>query len=262
MPFAPIPTAEGLQPRYDFIVPLPYTSTLVRGAEGGIEPRLSVLSRMAIDAASLAWQANPKAHLLVTGETAYGQDLPSTADLMALRAEFHGGVAPEAIITHTALPSGRKLNNTYLQMRAIATTLGENKGNVLFVPLDFHVPRTARIAQAFGFTTAAFAPAEAILRTANEHRYDVYAPYIPLLATAERWLHPLTAMDRKGRLLNALTAVLGGRQMDITVANGHIVIENGSASQRLQRLQQEIADEYRLEPAVTADSLAPAVAQA
>jgi hypothetical protein len=247
---------EMHRPSYDFIVPLPYTSTVVRGPEGEPEARLSVMSRMAIDAASLAWQSSPQAKLVIAGETAY-EGLPNTTDLMALRAEYHCGVVPEAHVRLHALGNGQKLNNTYLQMRALAEALG-GSSNVLFVPLGFHLPRVARIAKAFGFAGADLTSAETLLRAAGEHRYDVYAPFIPRLATAERWLGPLTVLDRKGRLLTAMTALLGGRQMNITVSNGHIVTENGSARQKLQRLHQEIDSEYYPKPQVTADSLATA----
>jgi hypothetical protein len=251
-----MPTTETDRASYDFIVPLPYTSNLVRSPEGGVEARLSVLSRMAIDAAGLAWQTNPQAKLVIAGEAAY-DGLPSTTDLMALRAEYHCGVAPEALVMLHALGNGQKLNNTYLQMRALAEALGEPSGNVLFVPLGFHLPRVARIAKAFGFANAASIPAEAVLRDAGEHRYNVYAPFIPQLASFERWLGPLTALDRKGRLLTAITTLLGGRQMDIVVSEGRIVTENTSAQKKLRQLARASAP--TLERATT--TLEPAFAR-
>src|SRR4051812_36534893 len=122
------PTApEALRAGDAQIIAMPYSSNIELSG-GALRPSLSVLSRISINAASVLWKSQQPGRackLIIPGETCFGPELPNTTDLMRSHA-ISLGVPADAIVGLSPLPDGRGLNNTYLQMQALAAYANRN----------------------------------------------------------------------------------------------------------------------------------------
>jgi hypothetical protein len=210
----PAYTLPELAPEY--IVVYPYSSNIEMGTNG-LEPRLSVLSQMALDAALAVWSRNPAARIVMPGETPFGDALPNTTTLMVRRAKKTPGISDDSLVPLHSLPNGRPLNNTYLQTKALAHHFGVQRraGTILAVALGFHMPRVRSVVKAYGMKPH-FASAEDILQTEGITTYDNYLPHIQHFGgRGERLLALLSSVDGKGRLLNLMMQATGARVNDI-----------------------------------------------
>jgi hypothetical protein len=229
------------------IVPYPYSSNIEFGASGELEPRLSIMSLMAIDSAVMAWEEHLEANIVLIGETCYGDTLPSTNDLMIARAhDVSGQIDDSAIVRLDRLTNGRALNNTYLQTEALSVYL--NKANVstpaqvLAVPLNYHCERVMHTAEAYGLGIS-FVIAEDILHQLGVTDYDRYLPYIQGLESSERILRFVNHIDRKGRLFNLMTGISGARIVDVVEGDDgkRLALEQDLAEKKMSALYASVA---------------------
>jgi hypothetical protein len=221
------------------IVPLPYSSNIEIGREG-LETHLSVLSRMALDSAVQVWEHHPSAKIVIAGETDY-DGLPNTTDLTVQRAQEISEVGEDSILPLHVLPDGRALNNTYLQMKAVADSLGvDNVGQkVLFIPLGPHLKRVMQVARAYGLSPG-FATAEDILSEAGIPEYEDCLPIVAELERSERIKRFVGRVDKKGALFNLMARIAGPMIVDVVEAKEGPRLEQRLARPKQKSLQQSL----------------------
>ncbi|HVO86374.1 MAG TPA: hypothetical protein VMT23_01405 [Candidatus Binatia bacterium] len=226
----------------EYIAPYPYSSNIdVVGQE--YQPRLSVMSSMAIDAAVEAWKINPESKIVIAGETLYGSSLPNTTDLMVERAKQTSDIDDGSLVPLHRLPGGTLLNNTYLQTAALKNYFGDKKGGLISSPLNYHLQRVMHTARAYGLESG-FTTAEQILDTAGINDYSQYEAAIAGLESSERTIRLINRIDQKGRLFNLMSSRLGGRLVDVIEVNGRPELLQTTARKKVD----ELAATYGLEP--------------
>lgn len=223
----------------NYLAPYPYSSNL---EEGGIplRSRLSVLSRISIDAAMATWKAHPESQIIIPGETTFEGDFTATTDLMIVRAKQTTDIPDSALVPLYKLPNSRGLDNTYLQTERLAQFLEAEPGNTIVIALNYHLLRVMQTARAYGLD-AGFVTAESILQARGIHAYDRYFPYIEQIGNqgirAERNLRFVNQIDRRGRLFNLLTQIGGPRIVDVVEVDGKLQVENTFARRKLKELR-------------------------
>lgn len=237
---------EVLDPsrRVDYVVPYPYGSNIGVSSSGVLEPRLSVLSRMSIDAAVKIFERHQMARILIAGETpygsrGYGEVLPNTTDLMMLRAGENAAVGEASLVPLVGL-SGLGNNNTNLQTETVADFLTSTnaRGRVLVVTLGYHLRRVAQTMGLYGLEPH-FVTAESVLNAAGITSYDRYLPSIAGLEESERKIRFLNRLDRKGRLLRLAMRVKGARLVDVEEdENGVVKLEQGYAREKMRMVRE------------------------
>lgn len=236
--------AFGLTEPVRQIVVLPYTSNLA--LEHGIpQARLSRLSVIAVTAATRLWQQYPESRLVIPGETDY-VDQPNTTALMKAHAMAHSSPAvPEVAIDGiNTLPDGRTLDNTYLQMEAVAGHLGGDTEGTIFSSLRFHRPRVAQVAEANGISDARFVAAEDIhAEVGDPYDYGKYFDLIDSMARAERFKRFVGHFDSKGTIFSRIMRVVGPNIDDIHEHEGVMSLEHGHAWAKQRKVTQQLTAE-------------------
>jgi hypothetical protein len=234
-------TAAVLDPevRYDFISPMPYSSNIEIGADGELAPRLSLLSRMAIDAAAIAWRANPEATVITAGETCYGSELPDTPSLLFERALTANSVPATALKLLFCLKNGRTLDNTYLQLRGLRDFVQRpSPANLLVLPLGYHAERVQEAAEALSLEVD-IVVVEDVLKMAGNTEYAEAVACTSGLAKSERLLRRLQPLSPKGGLFNLITRATGPRLVDVVQdSDGSFILEQGLARTKKRQLQR------------------------
>jgi hypothetical protein len=212
--------ADALDPErgFDYVVAYPHSSNIYLD-HGELQPRLSVLSRMSIEAAAAVWKSQPGGHLVIPGETLFPSlsNKNSTA-LMACCARQKTGLSDLELITLNHLGNGRPLNNTYLQTEAVATALDQpfrKGGSCLIETLDYHLERVMWTARKYEIK-GDFVAAEDVLQAAGIHEYEDCYPFINAgTKNSERLAKLLARVDRHARAANRITEYTGGRVVDV-----------------------------------------------
>ncbi len=233
---------QALDPtkQIEYIVPFPYSSNLGVGEGNVLEPRLSVMSQMSIDAAVKVYEEHPDAEIVIAGEACYGDELLDTTDLMIRRAQEISDI-PRAALVPVRTPKGEAPNNTYLQSEAIAHHFSgkPNPQNILIVGLNYHLPRIKHTVEAYGVPNPKFLSIEALFRAANITEYSEYLPHTHCLESSERMLRLVNMIDGKGRLLNLAMRRSGPRLVDVVRGDdGELHLEQGLAKDKLQALSE------------------------
>lgn len=219
---------------YGFVAPHSYSAN-VRAGSLGPEVYLSVMSKMAIDAACQVVLARPESQLVITGETCYGDELPTTTELLVERASDVFNIHRDAI-RPLAREDGKGLNNTYLQTEALSNFFKQSPEQpALIVPLGYHLKRIVHTAQAYGIQ-ADFVAAEDVLHAASINTYDRYLPLIAMLESSERLLRGANKIDRQGKIMNLIMKLKGPRQVDVIEIDGELVLEEGYSQDKLAQV--------------------------
>ena len=243
--------SEALDPQrpIDHVVAFPHSSN-IELILGQIEPRLSLMSQMSIEAAATIWRQHPSSGLVIPGETCFEEtDLPDTSDLMVEHIQKTSD--PDANDSDLAplhrLSDGRPLNNTYLQTMGLIEFfdgLPKQPGNILIETLEYHVARVRRTAEAYGIK-ANYVIAEDVLHELGVTEYD---PALPVIAhgtrKTEALAYLLTIGNRKGTLMNTVMRKAGARLVDVVEdPDGNLVFENKLAKRKIATLtaQAELA---------------------
>lgn len=234
-----MPAPENLQ-AYKHIVAFPYGANLDAGPDG-LTARLSILSEIVVAAAVVAQDRFPTAKIIFPGERTFGDTFDGTTDLAA-RHVHSLGVDEDSFIGLHSLPDGkRKLNNTYLQTRAVAAYFGlvGGGGNTLTVGLNYHMPRIEQAMDAYGIPTD-FVSAEDIVRNSELSQYDRYLPLLSEFGSrSEAAIRLLAKFDGKGHIPNLLTMLLGPRVADIYDNGlGKLTPYLSTGKRRLRELQR------------------------
>jgi len=225
----------------DYIIPYPYGSNIRLGEAGFPSPYLSLMSQMAIDAGAYVFSHHPEARIVLAGESPYGPGFPSTTDLMIQRARDTFQV-PVAALLPVVRDDGLGNDNTYLQAEALVSFFEElPAGEVLVIPLAYHLRRVAHTMRAYGAQAPLYATAQSVLAACGVKDYDCYAPIIEGLEKSERILRLVNEADPRGRLLNKIMARKGARLVDVTTGeDGKTRLENGYAQEKLKQLCSEM----------------------
>lgn len=199
----------------DYIVVIPYSSNITV-VNNLLVPRLSVLSKMSLDAAVLFWQSHVDAKLVIIGETCYGFSLPNTAELMRDRA-VHEHHVPHGSLILLDKTGNVCLNNTPLQVEGLASFLNDKQeARTIVVALRYHVKRILTHAKHYNLQ-AKYVAAEDILSEENKTgNYVQYLPYIAKTERSEKWLRVLSKVNPSGSIFNAIMKRNGPRVVDVT----------------------------------------------
>lgn len=223
-----------IQIEREVIVPYPYGSNV--GLENG-QPKffLSELSGLAIDATAKIAHTHPRSQIILIGETNFGDDNPSTNDLMVARLYEHG-INKGRIIEINETEDGRKLSNTYLQTQALSEHFADGAPSLSILSLAYHQARIKKAVNKYdNLGKANFINAEDILPAQDFELSNVLCAN---LKRSESILSALSTVDPKGRLLNAITRAAGGRVVDIwREEDGSYIIENTVAPKKLKQVQ-------------------------
>lgn len=224
---------------YKHIVVFPYSSNFKLGADGEAEPYLSVLSKIAIDAAIGAMLSHDDAVLAIPGETPVA-GRTGTTELMSDRA-VAAGVKESSIIGLRSLKDGRYLNNTYLQAHALREHFQDDTDDLLVITLEYHAKRVLGALSAFDAKPRYMSRAEDILHASGITKYD---PYFELTYHERRsefaaWLMTNAVGLPKGQIPNVFTRIKGARIADIEHTDSGLVFVNGFANKKLAGLRRE-----------------------
>jgi hypothetical protein len=221
-----------------YVAPHSYSANVRLDADGNPEPYLSILSQIAIDAAATVVEHQPGSKLVVTGETCYGDELPTTTTLMADRAIDILGVDAGRVVP-LSREDGRGLDNTYLQTEALANFFRNQAGQrAVIMPLSYHLKRIVHTAKAYGID-ADFVAAEDVLHAVGDHSYDQYLPHIEGLGVSEKALRFINIFDPRGRLLNwMMEKTKGPRLVDVVETDDGLELEQGYSADKLELITQ------------------------
>jgi hypothetical protein len=211
---------------FSTVVVMPYTSRLELGQGGKLLTSLSLPSEIALRSAVEVYRHHRDSTLVLPGETTYKIDgCLSTTDLMVQEA-ISNEVSGESLVPLSRVQgdTGRTLDNTYLQVRAVAEFLGkpdpdtQSQEKVLTIAFEPHLKRVMKIMRANG-VQAHYASVESILAETEVSDYDEVMPYIIAgLKKSERIKNLL--VHNKGYLLNLLSYITGPGYLDIIEAEG------------------------------------------
>lgn len=216
----------------DFVAPHSYSSNVRLGPDGQPAPYMSIMTQIALDAAATAVGRQPESTLVLTGETCYGDAMPTTTDLMVERAIAELGLSAERV-EPLSRDDGRGLDNTYLQTEALAHFFADHDGRAVIMPLSYHLRRIMHTAEAYGIE-ADFVAAEDVLHAAGNHSYDRFLPRTHDLEASEKVLRAINMFDRRGRFLNFMMRAKGPRLVDVVESDEGLVLEQGYSADKLK----------------------------
>lgn len=246
------PSPESLkEPSYSSIIIIPYTSRIAGIAENKIIPdreariRLSSYSAMVTAVAEMLYKEGVAPHIVALGENTFGQEHPSTADLMKQQLVKRG--VPENAITVIG-----NLQDTDVQIGAVKT-LDENLvKNPLYIIMEHHKRVRMIITQkqlpgevmtAEDFLTKRFEEKHAHLEKENPEEYkhllEAYKKklnkFVPLKYRTVESLYTIAA--RFGSLGTALIEISRRVRGGTTITDYHTL---GTAKSQLERAKSGI----------------------
>lgn len=222
------------------IVALPYTSN-IEIAEGRLRAKLSLLSEISVMGAIRVWEQYPESMVIIPGETDY-QDQPNTSQLMMEHALDRSAISQDSIVPLNNLPDGRALNNTYLQMEAVAHHMAKNTEGILFTGLNFHLKRVSDIAATFGINSAQYLSSEKIhTNVGDPNNYGRYFKLISSMKRSEVLRRMIGRVDTRGKLFTRIMESRGPNLDDIVEINGKLTLERGQAWEKEEALKQQLA---------------------
>lgn len=231
------------------VVVYPYSSNIgLDSTRTALESRLSVMSKMSLDATALVQIEHPHTQIAIPGETPF-DDLPNTTDLMVKRSKDLHDIPDDSLVPLHRVSDGRSLNNTYLQSQGIQEHFEGDSDGVLVVTLAYHAARVARVLKAFGMKPE-FTTVEAIMQEAGIHTYDRYFPVTNGLKMTEFVARCMTngIFLPKGQLPNKLMERTGPRIVDIIEGeDGQLKLENKYANKKRAELEAKLAAMARTE---------------
>ncbi len=240
--------SEALDPELGIssVVFVPYSVRLVLGTNNELHAELTEPSEIDLRATVLAAEHHPDSKIIVPGEKTY-KDQPGGTYLATKRAVESYDVPFKSIVPlyRSRGRSGRPLNNTYSQMRAVGRYLhyaGVRPQNTLIVPLRGHLQRTMEGSQDFGMRGANFVAAEDVLEEAGEPKYDTILSILAGLERSER-IKRFIGQNKSGRMLMELAGgITGPCYLDIVeTKEGDYKLVDGFAKTQERRILQRAA---------------------
>jgi hypothetical protein len=223
---------QALQRPVDVVVPVTYSSNLF--ADG---PRLSSLSRAAIDAAQLVCEELPDARMAIAGERTF-DGFATTSELMCDRVVERGFSADRVTVLGNDRPD-YNLIHTARQMRAVSDHMDETGDeHALAVAMDYHGPRVHIHADAFGLSTLQVVSVQSVLwRQGVAGEYPELAHLRPF-RQREAPIRMVSRFDPTGRVLDWGAARQGPRLHDVVESDGKLEPVLSTARNRLAELRR------------------------
>lgn len=224
----------------EWIAPFPHSSN-VGMVDGVLTARLSTMSRMSLDAAANLWTFCKDSKIVIPGETCFeGSLLPDTTDLMIQRASEDFQVPAGSMIGLHALGNGIKLNNTYLQAKALEEFFGQKPGykGLIIGSLGYHLDRVVKASRHFGLD-ADYYVAEDILYSEGPSQFDKFIDAIDEnTRKTEKLANLLTFGGKMPGPVNWLMQRAGARIVDVSEdGQGRIIFENTLAKKKISKLK-------------------------
>ncbi len=198
------------------LFPFAYTSNL---SEAG-SPTLTVLSKMSVVATELVSnELDEPARIVIAGEQTFGPHFASTGELMS-RALKSSGVGYSSL-TVLDREYGGKLNNTTLQVRALARYLSEAESTRRDVELigivhAFHAERAKMLMDAYGVTARIKIIEDVIMGSPLADQYrEIVEALSHFEGVRERVARSVNSIERKGRISILASRILGAPVHDI-----------------------------------------------
>jgi hypothetical protein len=229
MASAEIPAQDAVDLSTGNLAIITYSSNL---QPGSWEVQPSALSWLVADAARAGW-GEAETRFVIAGETSFPSiSLDSTGDLIADDLIPRGIDDERVEVINTLTDSVGGLNNTAVQIRALAEALDSSHHVHLGMAMSFHIPRLIRYAKAYGLQMDFVAADDFVQLPEIQERmsedeieeHQLVLGALPEFAKREKHVRRLSYFDRKGKLLNLLTAAQGPRLHDVNPETGQAIL--------------------------------------
>jgi hypothetical protein len=245
-----LPIEEVLQSHYSTGVIIPYSSNMhIEGPEreDGTytyrepgTPYLSAFSALATVSAAQLYKDGKIQNILLCGETTFGENNPTTSDLMRNKL-IQLGIPKDAI----QQVEKDHLDNTPMQVQALAEhqkTQGDNR--YLMVDWDFHDGRVRKHADAYRLKADTVTVEDTLGHYFENLNLDRYQTLLEQFESREKSLPIKLLTGKKGELLKLISKFRGGSVTDIEVTtdetgNKNLNLVDSTGKAKLKEVTQE-----------------------